>query len=514
MILNERQIKESLREIHETKNKDALWLWIKLVFKTEIPRKAICKDHDAPFDFISDVFFGNVKDVIAVANRGGGKTIDFSILDALNSYLFDNCETATVGAIEEQAKKCYAYFQSWITGIPIFAKELVDSLQSMTKFYNGSLVQILTGTIRGVNSPHPQKAFFDEVELMTWQVIQEAFSMAQSKGDIKGQTILTSTRKFAYGPMERLLEEAPQRGFTVYIWCIMETIERHDSAMCEMSIFNADCQGRCQECDGFYKLEDAVAAKRKLDDDTWDSQWRCLKPSSTGLVYPQFNDRIHIQPCPPDLGAELYLAEDFGFAEGHANPVGFFQEFAGKKKMIGEVWAEGKTDDEIIDLVEEKLVELGFVQQRYMDMKKAKRPEGEWKGQFTSKVKAWYCPCEEPSKITLRKRAGYRVSTITEPEIRKISYGTPLIRKDLADEMLFFDPSCFGTISEFKKYPNRKRADGTILDEPDKKFDNGPDMVRYFYMNHVSGAYGGGFPTEKRNTDNTPITSGVMDMTF
>lgn len=505
-----------LKLIYKGQDKEGLWGYIKDTFGLEIPRESICEKHKAPFDFVADVFFEKVTSVIAVANRNGGKTINFALLDVLNSYLHDNCETATVGAIEEQAKKCYSYFKNWVTNIPMFASKVVDSLQSKTTWSNGSMVQILTGTIRGVNSPHPNKAFIDEVELMAWNVLQEAFSMAKSSKEIKGQTIITSTRKFAFGPMERLLAEAITRGFEVYMWCIWETVEpypHHDPQLCaEIDKLFPDMPEKVKtKTDGFYAWQDVISKRKQVDDDIWESQWICRKPSAKALVYPKFDVTINVKTLEVDRGTTVELSEDFGFAAGHANAIGFWQpKPSGEKWMIDEIWAEGKTDDEIMDLVEDKLVELGLVLAKYA----RKEDRDKYRDHYNRAVEAWYCPPEEPSKIVLRQRRGYRVITQNDPEIRKIITGIPLIRKDLSDKVLFFDPKCKGTIGEMGMYPNKVRADGTILDEPAKKYDNGPDMVRYFYINRFPPNASGSLVEANKAKQKSTVTSGVRDMIF
>lgn len=507
--------------------KQALWFFIKDVFGVSIPRVKICPDHNAPFDFVCAVFFEEYLNIIAVGNRTGGKTLDFSILDVLNSMVNEHCETATVGAIEEQAKKCYRYVTNWNERIGFLADNVINSLMSKTTYKTGSTIEVLTGTIRGVNSPHPHKAFLDEVELMAWPVLQEAFSMAQSSDTIRGQTIITSTRKYAFGPMERLLRDSDSMGFKVFRWCIMETIQKHRPEECAITRFGEeDCQGRCLDVDGFYKFEDAISKKRQLDEDVWISQWRCGRPSQAGLVYPQFNEVLNIQPCTIDSAIPLELAEDFGFAEGHADVIGFFQvRPSGRKELCDEIWVEGKTDDELILLVFMKLIALGYLPQRYSTNIKnyyttleellVDLPE-DGKRVLNMAVSAWYCPIEEPSKILLRQRQGFKVVTQGEPDKRRITYGIPLIRKDLSDVQLVIDPKCTGTIGEMSIYANAVRADGTISDEPKKVNDNGPDMIRYFYINRVADSYANTLTeTIKGKTrDSDMLTAGLMDRRF
>lgn len=521
-LSNNGDYRELLKYIYETKDEDGLWLFIKETFGIEISRVSICPDHDAPFDFIRDIFFQLVQNAILVSNRTGGKTMSFAVLDVLNSYLWDDCETATIGAIEEQAKKCYGYVKDWVNKIPIFNEMLEESLMSKTTFKNGSMVQILTGTMAGVNSPHPQKAFFDEIELMAWQILQEGSSMPQSRGEIKAQLIVTSTRKFAFGPMERLLDEAEERGFKVYRCCVMETIEPHDKEICRNSVFHEDCQQRCDQMAGHLQFNDVIATKKRLDADTWDSQWMSKKPGATALVYPHYNKLIHVRDIEPDLGAPLYLAEDFGFAEGHADVIGFFQEFSGKVKMIDEIWVEGKTDEELVDLVELKLIELGFIPSRYIEKPK---DDMDKKRLLNAAVAAWYCPIEEPSKISIRSSRGYRVIAEGNPDRRRLTYGIPILRKAFQDmdengePMIVFNSKIAkrkqSTLREMPKYANKIRADGTILDEPKKINDNGPDMVRYFYINHLPIEKGGNLSDmNNTRTETRPITAGIASMDF
>jgi len=520
--LNKAALYAALDKFKKDKDKDGLWYWIKTVFGVEIPRKKVCPNHDAPFDFVSAVFFEEYQNIIAVANRTGGKTLDFSILDVLNSYLHPNCETATVGAIEDQAKRCYGYVQNHIENVDIFKDKVKDSLMSRTDWTNGSVIQILTGTIRGVNAPHPQKVFLDEVELMVWMVLQEAFSMPQSKYGIKGQMIITSSRKFAFGPMERLLSEAKKRNFKVFKWCVRETIQPHNESEVKNTILYEDFKdyyvnGKFPS-DGYLSVEDVISKKRQLDEDTWKSQWLCERPMQTNLVYPQFNEFHHVKSIKPDMGSELYLSEDPGFAEGHANVVGFWQiEPPVKAKLIASIWVEGKNDDQIIRMVEDKIIELGFIEPKYaklVDNTDVPNTNSDLRRLLTNKVTAWYFPHNAPSAMQLRARYGYTMISQSVAELTKVVNGIPLVRKALKDGNLIFDPSNVGVINEMRMYHNRKRSDGTILDEPAKEVDNGPDMVRYFYINHFPAQHADKFVDKNIDRESEMYTSGIRNKVF
>jgi hypothetical protein len=62
---------------------DDLHNYIRLILGYDIPRRPFCENHIAPFQFVSDVFFGRCAGGAAVgfANRGGGKTLNLAILE-------------------------------------------------------------------------------------------------------------------------------------------------------------------------------------------------------------------------------------------------------------------------------------------------------------------------------------------------------------------------------------------------------------------------------------------------
>jgi len=73
------------------------------------------------------------------------------------------------------------------------------------------------------NSPHPHLLAVDEVELLPWPVLQQAFSMPMSGGGHQAITVLTSTRKERFGTMQRLLDKVendPGFPYRLYTWCV------------------------------------------------------------------------------------------------------------------------------------------------------------------------------------------------------------------------------------------------------------------------------------------------------
>lgn len=272
-----------------------------------IPTKSACPNHSSPFDFLWEVYNEDVRNAVGFANRDGGKTLNCAVLHYLNSRFKPGCESAQVGAIEMQAKKCYRYFKGFLQ-----PDDTADSLLGHTSFFNGSLLEILTGTISGVNAPHPQKCFFDEFELTKWDVLQEFFNMAHSKKGIDAQNILTSTRKQAHGTMQKVLDmieqgvrfsETTNPQWKVFKWCIWETAEQCDRECSECKRIIRDCwddgtprsffdvcKGRMKDSRGYLKWHDiAINRFSTLNRETWEAQNECLRPEREGLVCQWFD---------------------------------------------------------------------------------------------------------------------------------------------------------------------------------------------------------------------------------
>ena len=496
---------EALKEIVANKDKDLLHTWIELNFHVNIPRVAICPDHCAPFDFVADYIFGYIDFGIVVANRSGGKTLNFGILDTLMSYYQSNTEIATVGAIQFQAQRGYEYFNQFSSNNP-FASNVDSMTISKTLLKNGSKVQILTGTMSGVNSPHPQLVFLDEIDLMVWQVLQQALSMAQSKGGVKSRTILTSTRKFTNGPMQRMIDEAGQRHAKVYMWCIWEVIEAlpknnpqllkliHNTfgtalpSGLEKKIY-ADTAKEDEETgkvgysqSGYYSWEDVVTKYNTLDSEVWETEWICKRPGLEGVIYGQaysddnnlisdwINDTGEVISWTP-LGKRgyLYLFEDYGYGEGHPDVVLFCYVPPEMDRIVifDELYMTKQGTDEIWDMIGEKLREYDYVMPN---------PSLAIQGSMRGWIGDPHGLTEERDR---KMKGAPMLPKVEDPKLYLVKNGIPIVRKFIQSGRLMITPKCINLRTELLSYKKAKKADGSYTDIPEKKNDHGPDALRY-----------------------------------
>lgn len=317
----------------ETENRE-LDEFIQCAYDVRLPKKPITFGHTAPFFFVADLFFERVKNAIGFANRNGGKTLNVAILNHLDSTFKKACEVASAGAVLDQANKCYRYFtgfneKPWFKDFcerfekATGRKYLVKSIQSWTEYGNGSTIEVITGSEKGMRSPHPHKARIDEVDLMEWGVLQTGLSMARSTPEIRGQNVFTSTRQLKNGSMQRLLDSAESKGISVYEWNVWEVIEKctrrciDDPVHGSCPIFTY-CKGKAHHCDGYYAIDDFIDKVRLIDREDFETEWENKRPAKHSLVYHMFDNSRHVMT--PDRLLKM---------TGHSSPSRFWNRISG-----------------------------------------------------------------------------------------------------------------------------------------------------------------------------------------
>jgi len=182
-------------------------------------------------------------------------------------------------------------------------------------------------------------------------VFQESRNMSQSKGGILAQDWITSTRKGAHGPMQRLLDENAEaervgadKPYEVYMWCVFESAANVPNCQianpdlpaeqlcgCDRVVkgtwedgsprrFSDVCKGRLARSDGFLSIYDLHKTFRSTNQETYEAQQLCDKPETAGLVLPWFERQRHgVRWFDPDpANGAIYQSVDYGGTNPHA----------------------------------------------------------------------------------------------------------------------------------------------------------------------------------------------------
>jgi hypothetical protein len=324
-----------------------------------IPRVAVCTQHGhvAPAKTFCDLYFERVSNVLWIGNRGGGKTANSGTLHGVKARYNDGYKTAIAGAVEKQGYRAYAEYRRFIRSL---GAEIVSTILSKTAWVNGAETEVLGGTVKQLNGPHPHLAQMDEVELTTQEAFEEFLNMAQGDGAYDGQQLLTSTRKKAYGIVQGIVKEcldATKKGddppWVVNIFCVFETMrsvpncrtapenkDKPESELCRCNrirkgvwddgtdrSFDQVCGGRAYRADGFVQLKDVHKRFKQLSRFTWEAQQECLTPELEGVVHKWMTERCYLVTWLPHAEfGPIYRGWDWG--GNNPNAVVWFQRLS------------------------------------------------------------------------------------------------------------------------------------------------------------------------------------------
>lgn len=467
---------------------DELEEFIHAAYGISFPKKTVTPGHRAPFHFIADLFYERIKNALGFANRTGGKTYAVAVLNHLDMTFKPGCEIASAGAVLDQASKCYRYFtgfleRDWFVDyeqryLDTTSRSLkTKSIQSWTSFDTGSVLEVITGSEKGLRSPHPHKARIDEIDLMEWSILQTGLSMAQTSNGIRGQNVFTSTRQRENGPMNRLLETAAAKGIEIYEWNIWESVEQcnrrclRDPVFGTCPIFNF-CRGKAHHSDGFYKIDDFVDKVRIIDTESFETEWLNSKPSRHKDVYPMFEPSKHVM-TPAKLlkmfGVQSVSAQwqrisglDFGSSPGHPFvylkvcmlPNGaflIFHEYVAEQRLLR-------------DHAQNIVSSPHFLSSETI-----------------------YADHDRQDNMEL-KQYGVR----TRPAVKDVLPGIDLIKSLLSgfppseEPQIYVWYTCKRTIAEFSLYRWQTNPDGTPKknENPEKEDDHCMDALRYAIFSH------------------------------
>ncbi len=306
-------------------SRDALHAWVRLYCGIDVPRRAVCAGHVAPFDYLAMSYFEPSRDQVVHAPRGGGKTRLAALATLLDLLHKPGISVRILGGSLEQSMKMWEHL------VPDLRRLIPDEVSRLgeasrvVRLPHGGSCSVLTQSQRAVRGLRVQKLRCDEVELFdpaVWEAAQlttrsvelvgsEGGDRRRSRregrggdhrsghrfGHVRGAIEALSTLHESGGLMQRIVDEADVRGTMVQRWCLMDVLARCEAdrscATCELW---EDCGGVAKVgCDGFVSIEDAIAMKRRVSRRTWEAEMLCRRPSVRGRVFPMFERSKHVR---------------------------------------------------------------------------------------------------------------------------------------------------------------------------------------------------------------------------
>jgi len=457
-------------------------------FGIELPGTAWTPGHSTPLDFVAEAFLGDGRDHAAWANRSGMKTLSASILAAMEFAFADGPLRARVlSGSEEQARNLYRYWERWCRTV-LFDRVDGDPLRAVTRLKNGDL-EILPASQKRVRGAKVQRLFRDEVDEIDADVLAASVGMLAGRDGAAARTIDTSTWHRTNGPMGRLVTSSADRGVRLHKWNIWEVLERcpekrHDHGRnCERCGLGPVCLAKARqvhadpdrrlglaaECCGVLAIDDAIRQFRRWSQPQWQAEAECIRPSVEGLVYPQFDRAVHVQP---DLvwrdGLPTWRSVDWGLRNFVC--LWIQTEPGGRVCVVDEYWAQDAMVYDNGRAVQQR-TPPGRVEATFCD------PSGRSVNDQTGR-----------SNVDAFEALGLPCTYSLSRWAREVRNGINLIRSYLqpadGSRRLVIAGRCRQLIDAFESYRNR-RVNGQYVDEPIKPqpCDHPMDALRYYFVN-------------------------------
>ena len=534
------------------KTRTELKAWIKYFLFLELPDVTVSRYSDTnPLNVIWEVYDicvnknnpDKIQELLFVAGRGSGKTLGMAIAE-LMVLMHDHRDVVHVGAIQNQAERCYAYQKNFLYNKklkPLVMPQDIPEDQRIAEKLNMSksmfnlngekiTLEVLPCTLKACNGPHVPLVVVDEIDTVSGEGVKafkEISGMLDSKGGKKALRVGISTRKSRYGLMNRQIENALEEGRTVRRWTALEFSERctdERSGTKEINLYvnqekmevlteveygkrekskqkefiqHKALEG-CAKCPLFsicltdakkqistspmLKPLDEMIQKVRAEGADWAlAQLMNLKPSVEGIIFREFEERIHVKvwnqmwyiltgrefpgECTHDmfvkkcheLNLPCYAGIDWGFSS--PNTVVFF--FVDARENIYVVRCDGMT-------YISQPTWIHHIRTKYHNMYRCQL----------------YVPdAADQGAIQEMKKTGLPVAN--QPDKGQINTGVQVIKKwlkipgSLDSKIFFAKETCGHIIQEFQLYHYKLDAAGFVTDEPAKEYDHWLDALRY-----------------------------------
>ena len=210
------------------------------------------------------------------------------------------------------------------------------------------------------------------------------------------------------------------------------------------------------------KRENLDAERARLTEEFFTQEYMAEFAKFTGLIYTQFDDKVHVQDFEVDESWTFYRSLDFGSTDPNAvSYIGVDKD--GISYFFDELYITDIRTSELAELIKQKSAHRYFVA-TYADSaaKQSIIDLGEY-GIYCIPVK----------KNERNKETGAR---------QYIASGIDKVQQLLKDRKIVVHPRCKATIKEFMSYSWRKDRLGEAVNIPEDKNNHILDEVRYFFM--------------------------------
>lgn len=326
----------------------------------------------------------DVPQVTMLSSRDSFKTLSAAALEVL-CFCHFRISIAHAAAVLDQAEKAVQYSNGFFRELRPFleyhgwqrATDNKKKIEWITDAGESIYLRLLVMSVRGMNSEHLPMLFIDEVDIVQdVRALKEAKMVPSLYKQYFPLTVYLSTRKFAGGLMEKTLKETLAAGGEVLRWNILDVTERITPEVAKVNepkvvrylsrtlpnenltpeewealpdehkhnyeyfeayagialhpmlpvMRNYLVDRNQADVGGLYKKLGAVNNNfKQVPPDMGEAQLLCNKPSSSGLVYPRFDNQknvLSIKEAIEKLTGEPSNISNFEYLKDHLKALG------------------------------------------------------------------------------------------------------------------------------------------------------------------------------------------------
>jgi hypothetical protein len=321
--------------------------WIRDYTGIEIPDKAVCPDHQSPWECFEAIHLKRPSVALILGSRGSGK----SFLSALDTHLTSRWDpdhgTRILGGSKAQSVQIYHALRDIALRHEGKKGGDSDSIAKLLKdgatYENGSEVEILAASSTSVRGPHVPSLKLDEVDEMDTDIRESAMGMClgrkadkkKNRAKVDASVIMTSTCHRVHGPMAKLIEKAEAGAFPLYTMCVFEVLESCPEERsgpgpgpaypkcpeCPIKQYCLDVpegvQPKAKRSNGHYPIDSLLQKLKMTSTRVFEADYLCKLSSSEAAWFPNFQLDTHVSEDAefvPNL--DVHLAVDTGVFTG------------------------------------------------------------------------------------------------------------------------------------------------------------------------------------------------------
>lgn len=452
-----------------------LRLWLQRHLGIEVPDRPFVQGNATPLDYLAHAFLeprrtDAAHDCVVWANRGGGKTFMGAVATALDLAFKPGIEVRILAGSVEQGQRMHEHLRK-LFEIDCLAS-LLDSRITARRvtLANGSRCELLAQSQASVRGTRVQKLRCDEVELFDPEVWEAAQLVTRSRHCdtvlVRGAVEAFSTMHVPFGLMSRIVADARDAGRTIFRWSVLDVLKSADSreaippGLADDELFAP----RGPDQQGHMTLADALAMKRRVSAETWESEMLCRRPSRCDAVYPEFNPHLHvIDELPAPARTWRWVAGmDFGY-----------------RAPTVVLWATISPDD-VLFVADERVVDRVILDEHARAIAAAPWPRPEMLAIDPAGLSRNSQTGLSDAEVL--RRAGFRLGQLRRPTVDGLRLVRARIAPASGQPRLYVHRRCTRLIESLVKYhydPSRPGDPEPVKDGN----DHAADALRYLVQN-------------------------------